>query len=481
MFWTGRQKLCLNRRSSAISLVFTKLSCNNRSVIENIEGHGVSVLLAFRGENVRSFRDEFELSLVASSLADKSAVRQVAWREGGRPVGVLPVAAVFGANGSGKSNLVRAMDDMRGHVLHSFRGGSPTGGIPRRPFLLDPEARRAPSRFEVDVVLAGVRHEYGFVLDDERVLEEWAYRYPHGKAALLFRRHDSDVDLGAVERVKGRAVMELLRPNALFLSTAASANHPALLPLYAWFGRNLRLAEANSRQFRQALTTQLLDQESRRESVLALLRAADLGVTGAKKHELDPVMRERLQRAVRILAGTEGEPDGIDEGPAFEELGVRLVHQGVGGEVELDAQDESLGTLVWFGLVGPVVDALADGAVFLADELDASLHPALVAELVRLFQDPTTNPRRAQLVFNSHDATLLGDSTGERLLGRDQIWFTEKRADGSSRLYPLADLDPRKEEAVGRRYLAGRYGATPILSRQEFDATADLITSGDRN
>ena len=461
-------------------LLFPRLFNNNRAVSTHDVSRDASVLLAFRAENVRSFRDAFELSLVASSLADKGTVRSVTWREGGRSVGVLPVAGVFGANASGKTNVVKAMDDMRNYVLHSFRSGSPTGGIPRRPFLLDPTAKRAPSRFEVDIAIAGVRHEYGFVVDDDRVLEEWAYRYPHGRAALLFRRRCDNVDLGAVERVKGRAITKLLRPNALFMSTAASANHPALLPLHAWFARNLRLAQADSRQFRQALTTQLLDQKTSREWVVALLRAADLGVTGAKKHRLDPVMRERLQRAVRILAGLEGEPDGTDQGPAFEELGVRLIHRSDAGEIELDAQDESLGTLVWFGLVGPVVEALADGAVFLADELDASLHPGLVAELIRLFQDPTTNPHLAQLVFNSHDTTILGDSVGERLLGRDQVWFTEKRENGSTRLYPLVDLDPRKDEAIGRRYLAGRYGAIPILSRQEFDATAELITSGDR-
>jgi uncharacterized protein len=439
------------------------------------------VLLSFRAENVRSFRDELELSLISTRLAEQGAVRLVTWREGGRPIGVLPVAGVFGANASGKTNVVKVMDDMRGHVLHSFRAGSPTGGIPRRPFLLDPATRRAPSRFEVDLVLDGVRVEYGFVLDDERILEEWAYRYPHGKAVRMLHRRGNDVELGSAERVKGRAVTELLRPNALFLSTAASANHPVFLPIYAWFTRNLRLAEVSSRQFRQALTTQLLDDDTSREQVLALLRAADLGISGAKKHQLDPIMKERLQRAVRILAGQEGDHEGTDDGPAFEELGVRLTHRGEAGEVELDAHDESLGTLVWFGLVGPVIEALADGAVLLADELDASLHPALVAELIRLFQDPKSNPRRAQLVFNSHDAAILGDSTSTRLVGRDQIWFTEKRADGSTRLYPLSDLDPRKEEAVGRRYLAGRYGATPILSRQEFDASAELITSGDRS
>ena len=122
--------------------------------------------------------------------------------------------------------------------------------------------------------------------------------------------------------------------------------------------------------------------------------------------------------------------------------------------------------------------ALADGSVFLADELDASLHPALVSELIRLFQQPETNPHRAQLIFNSHDATLLGDAVTDRMLGRDQIWFVEKSNNGSSRLYPLVDLEPRKQESIGKRYLAGRYGATPILSSQEFAAAAELITSG---
>lgn len=466
---------------SGIRLVFARVFCNNRPVNDTEPARGASVLLAFRAKNVRSFRDEFEFSLLSTRLAEESAVRLVTWREGGRPIGVLPVAGVFGANASGKTNVVKAMDDMRAHVLHSFRAGSPTGGIHRRPFLLDPAAQRTPSRFEVDLVLDGVRHEYGFAVDDQRVLEEWAYRYPHGKAVRLFHRRGSDVELGSSERVKARAVIELLRPNALFLSTAASANHPVLLPVYAWFARNLRLAEVSSRQFRQALTAQLLDEDASRERVLALLRAADLGVTGAKRHRLDPAMKERLQRAVRILAGQEGEAADSEEGPAFPDLGVRLTHRGAAGEVELDVQDESLGTLVWFGLVGPVVEALADGAVLLADELDASLHPSLVAELIRLFQDPRSNPRRAQLVFNSHDATILGDSVGDRPIGRDQVWFTEKHSDGSTRLYSLADFDPRKEEAIGRRYLAGRYGATPILSRQEFGATAELIKSGDRS
>ena len=418
--------------------------------------------------------------MLATGMSEPGVARHVSWREGGNPLAVLPVSGVFGANASGKTGLLKAMDDMRGHVLRSFRASSPTAGLRRRPFLLDTSARKAPSRFAIDLVLRGVRHEYGFVINDERVLEEWAYYYPKGRSATLFHREELAVEVGATERSKGRAVAELLRPNSLFLSTAAAVNHQALLPLYSWFERNLLLAEAGSRVLRQALTVNLLDGPADRERVLEMLRAADLGISGAKelRPELDPAVKEHLQKALRILAGEDSEAAGEDL-PMYVQSQLRLTHHGSDGDVDLDSEEESLGTLVWFGLVGLVVQALANGTVLLVDELDASLHPALVAQLVGLFQRPETNPRRAQLIFNSHDATLLGDSVSDRVVGRDQVWFTEKRTDGSSRLYPLADLDPRKEEAIGRRYLAGRYGAKPILSQQQFTAVAELITSGD--
>lgn len=440
-----------------------------------------SVLIAFRAQNARSFRDRLEFSLLATGMAEDAFVRHVPWRDSGASIPVLPAAAVFGANGSGKSNVLKVMHDMRWLVLRSFRHGEPGGGIDdRRPFLLDPQARTEPTRFEIDLVLDGVRHEYGVLFDDHSVLEEFAYWYPKGRPALLFERSRDRVELGAMQRTKGRAILELLRPNALFLSTAASASHAGLLPLYQWFSRNLLLAEADSRPFRQAMTTEMLGDPASRERVLALLHAADLGVTDAQQHDLDPVMQDRMRRAVRILTGLDGEPE-TDDGPTFEQLGVVLSHRGShGDDVTLDPYDESLGTRVWFGLIGPVVSALEHGSVFLADELDASLHPALVSELIRLFQQRETNPHRAQLIFNSHDAALLGDAVTERLLGRDQIWFVEKRNDGSSQLYPLVDLEPRKQEAIGKRYLAGRYGATPIVSAQEFAAAANLITADRR-
>lgn len=448
-----------------------RLFCNNVSLMPGPVARDASMLLAFRAENVRSFRDQIELSMIATSLSEPRFVRQVDWREGGRPIGVVPVAGVFGPNASGKSNLLEAMDDMRMYVLESFRRDLRPDE--HWPFGLDPESRERPSRYEVDLVLEGVRTEYGFALDRDRIVEEWAFRYPRGRQALLFHRRGKEVEVGASGRGETRTIEKLLRPNSLLLSAAAAANHSLLLPLHQWFRRNLQLAHEDNRPNRQAFTIKQLSDDNDRERVLDMLRAADLGIVGAKEHaiRIDPRMKERMERAIRLMVGDEIrlEDDELDRMLNVEGFGFTLLHQGAEDSMELPPGYESLGTLVWLGLVGAVTAALTDGAVLLADELDASLHPALVAELIRLFQDPRTNPNRAQLIFNSHDPTVLGDSSEDRLLGRDQIWFTEKLMDGNSRLYPLTELRPRKHEAIGRRYLDGRYGAMPILSRQDFD------------
>lgn len=436
---------------------------------ESWPNRGASVLLAFRASNVRSFRDEFEFSMLATAMAEPDVVRQVAWRDGGRAVGVLPAAGIFGANASGKSNVLRSLADMRALVVSSFRRSNATGRIARSPFRLDAQSSALPSRFEIDIILDDVRHEYGFVVDDQRVREEWAFRYPKGRAALIFRREGDDVEIGSIDKVRGRALAGLIRPDALYLSTAAAGRYPPLAPLFQWFERNLRMASEQNRSARQFATIELMDGDLR-PTILKLLEAADLGLSGAKRIDPDPDEYEPLVRAVRLM--DELGDDEIDIAEISRHVLRRLVlsHHGAVGEVDLSADEESVGTLVWVGLIGPVAQALADGAVLLVDEIDTSLHPLLVAAIVKLFQSHTTNPRRAQIIFNAHDASLLGDSSQERLLGRDQIWFTEKVRDGSSRLFPLSDLDPRREEAVARRYLRGRYGATPIISDAEFES-----------
>ena len=424
---------------------------------------------------MRSFKGDVSFSLESTAMSEPQHVREIPWRKGGKRISILGAAGIFGANASGKTNLLCALADVQAQVLHSFKHGTPGGGMPRAPFLLDERSKAEPSRYEIDLVLNGVLHHYRFSLDDERVLEESASWYPNGRAVRLFERNPAEVTLGATHRAKGRAAIGILRPNALFLSAAAQIEHPALLPLYKWFAENLLMVDTESHQLRTMFTAALLDHATFRDPVIRLMRAADLGITGARMVELDPVMQERVRRVARTLSGEEDTPMSGDSFEFEPFGGMRFSHRGRDGEVELDDSEESRGTLAWFALLGPVLRALADGSVLLVDELDSSLHPTLVEAVLDLFQDPESNARHAQIVFNSHDMTVLGDSTSPRLLGRDQIWFTEKSNDGSTRLYPLTDFDPRKQESVGKRFLEGHYGARPIPSLGDFGVAAELV------
>lgn len=437
--------------------------------------HRLSALLSFTAENVRSYRDEVHISFLGTRLAEKGTVRRLAVRGAARPCPVLPVAGVFGANASGKSTLLKAMSDMRTVVLSSYRQGSRGTPIHRRPFLLDGECMRRPSGFGVELILEGVRWQYGFRIDSERVLEEYAYHFPHGRPARVFHRTNDEIEFGPPFRSAGRHLLRLLRSNALLLSLAGAAEDEHLGRLFAWFMRNLMLAESGNRGMRAARTADLAHSADKRRLVLGMLQAADLGVTNAERASPDPEVAERIKKAVHVLSGVEDDQDL--EGQIIIEDPVRLTHAGPGGDVGIDPGEESEGTKVWVGLIGPVVDVLNQGGVLLADELDTSLHPHLVKRLVGLFQDTHTNPRCAQLVFNAHDTTLLGDSE-RRVIGRDQIWFTEKGADGVTSLYPLADLGPRQDEALERRYLQGRYGGVPFLNPADVHRWGDWFGVG---
>ena len=446
-----------------------------------------SALLSFTARNVRSYREAVHLSLLATRLSDTDVVRDVDTAGASSPVSVLPVAGIFGANASGKSTALRAMADLRAIVLGSFRHGDHETRMRRYPFLLQDESAR-PSLFEVDLILSGVRWQYGFEIDDHHVLGEYAYYYPKGRQALVFRRERDrqEPHFGQLFRSSGPELARLVRRNALLLSVAGAAadDTPGNLrivtllgPLFAWFRTSLLLMDSGNGTQRIARTADLTRYAETRERVLALIRAADLGITDVERfhRDFEPELAERVRRALRIMNGLEESgPEGPDDRLLVSDL-VRLHHMGLEGSAAMDSEHESEGTLTWVGMIGPVLDALRRGGAVLVDDLDASLHPHLVQRFIHLFQDRDTNPQCAQLIFNAHDVTILGDSS-QRTLGRDQIWLTEKAADGTTTLYALADFRPKGDEAVGRRYLQGRYGGVPILDPAEF---RQAIGSGD--
>ncbi|MDT0310310.1 ATP-binding protein [Streptomyces sp. DSM 44917] len=394
------------------------------------------MLLRFRTANVRSLRGEQELSFVATGDEPGTVTREVRLA-GERTVRVFPLAGIFGANASGKSNVLAALVTMRRAVLNSYAQWASYEGIPRDPFALDAKEQAEPSFFETDFVIDAVRWTYGFELDDNRVTAEWLHAYPRGHRQVWFDRDAARADPyeWPGSRVKDRAQLaRRTRPNALLLSTAGTDNHPQLSPLFHWFRRNLWLINPErERAEREQFTTRELS-GSRARRINELLRVADLGITGAE------VVQEGKGRAT-----------------------VRLTHRSATGETAFDWKDESFGTRSWYALLGPLLLALDEGAVLLVDELDASLHPRFAAEVIRLFQDPASNPGGAQLIFTSHDPSVLVTPSGERLLDPGQVWLTEKDEDGATDLYPLTAAEPGDDEDLMKSYLAGAFGAVPAL------------------
>ncbi|MEV7005586.1 ATP-binding protein [Streptosporangium sp. NPDC051022] len=423
------------------------------------------MLIRFRVANHRSIRNEHELSLIATEF-DEGTARDTGLRHRGREVSLQPVVGVFGANASGKSNLLSAFRFMRDAVGTSFADWAKTPDVvPRQPFKLDSASREETTLFEVDLVLGRdpVRYTYGFELSDERVEAEWLHVYPHGRRNVWFDREAGRSESEGGEFVfrgggfKGEreALVKLTRPNALFLSVGATLNDPQLSAIHRWFFDTWPMTPERELGDRVAWTRRLLTHPDQAEDyhrwIMRLLQAADLGVS---RFDTDPRSGE-----IRLWHRT---PDG--------------------GEMPLDFHtEESLGTHAWFAFLGPMLTVLDRGSVLLVDELDSSLHPALAAEVVRVFQDPASNPRGAQLIFTTHDATLLGSAVLDRPLNRDQVWITAKQGLGETELYPLTDAKPRKEESLERGYLRGRYGGVPRfaagkivreLSWQESEATA---------
>ena len=386
------------------------------------------MLRSFRVANHRSIRDEQEW-LLLPVYGEEQAV---------------PVAAIYGANASGKSNLLDALEFMASAVRDSFRRWSPNGGVPRSPFKLDAAVAAQPSTFVVELVLDGVRYTYGFVVDSSAVRHEWLYSYPEKRRRILFERDGDDVKVGTTVPeldTELDVLRRLTRPNALFLSVAVQSNVAQLLPLYQYFDEMLAFRSGGSVDDLEQVLGVLGSSTGEADRLAGLVRVADVGISdvGIVRHEGD------------------------------RENHIGFIH---GRDSVFTFNEESEGTRSWVRMLPVVLTALDHGRTLVIDEIDTSLHPRLTARLVRLFQELETNPNGAQLVFTTHDTSLLGTMLGDEVLKRDQVWFVEKSPDGLSVLYPLTDFKPRKGENTERRYLGGSYGAVPVLSDQEF---ADVV------
>jgi energy-coupling factor transporter ATP-binding protein EcfA2 len=450
------------------------------------------MLLSFRFANHRSFRDEQQLLLTPVYAADHGDAELEEQ--------ALRVVGIFGANASGKSNVLNALAFMRRLAIRSDRDVEPGLGMSKHPYRLDERARSEPSRYVVDLRLKGVRHTYGFSISYERVLEEWLYYFPQNRKNVVFERTDNDFKwtVKSKLRVDLEAVSAITAPNALFLSTIArfdqrrrassDTRDDPLHDVYRWF---LRVIGPRSKRDGFEPSRLWPDNPSDREVVAELIRAADLGITDVELKSSQPdalfgtdlfggELEESADTAVARRRARE-----LVARATRDVTNLQFSHRGPGGSVKLDWVDESAGTTQLLALA---IDAAAvlrlAPATMIVDEIDASLHPMLTARLIQLFHSPLTNRLGSQLLFSTHDASLLGTFDAQEVLHRDQIWFTSKDEEGCSSLYPLSEFKPRREgENRQKRYLNGAYGGVPdlawdvfeqaLLARGELDASAD--------
>ena len=427
------------------------------------------MLRSFRVANHRSLRDEQELLLMPQRPGKREA---------------LAVGAIYGANASGKSTVLDALRYVQEAVRDSYQRWSPIGPIRREPFRLDDDKRLESSWYVLEVLIDDVRWTYGFELDDSRILEEWLYTYPQQRRRAIFERDSEGIRFGtavANRRDRARVLTDLIRENALLLSLAAQSGLAEVLPMFSWLDRSLHLVTSGQMPVPSALADFLVTNPERQEEVRQLIAAADFGVTDL---EVRAGSDDRLRRALgdlaeareRVNRSLDGRGDNVaammlhleraeveaDDARALASRSrVRLAHGNAG--IFFEPPDESAGTKSWLALLPPILEALSAGHTLFVDEIDTSLHPRLVARVIELFRSPETNVGGGQLLFTTHDATLLGTSLGVETLKRDEIWFVEKAEDGATSLFPLSDFKPRKGENTERRYLGGSYGAVPAV------------------
>jgi len=425
------------------------------------------LLLNFRLRNYRSFRDEQRLAL-----------------QGDPALEPLRAVALYGANASGKTNLLRALRFGHDAVARSHQTWRPDEGIKgRAPFLLGSSADE-PTAVEFVVQVGQTRYVYGFECDRTAFVREWLYRYSTNRRTLLFERSSpTEIRFGRALGGPNALVAETMRPNSLFLSAAAASNHQGVRAIYHWLSTHFAYIGPQDREFRLRESLEQLEGSEaagRLQQTLALLRAADVGIVDVSVVR-EPISDEQATMMGRFLALLEESApqsmpsNALDDLLAFASRRFRFAHQGETSKpTTLEIDDESYGTQAVIALSGPILDALKIGSCLAVDELDASLHPHLVAAIVGLFKSPESNPRGAQLIFTTHDTSLLSKAPGtERVLDRREVWFVDKGSDGESSLVPLSDFSPRQAADFERTYLQGRYGGVPLLGRLDAALTWD--------
>lgn len=420
------------------------------------------MLIEFRVSNFRSISKEQVLSLVPANK--QTDFPENIWEAGAFKA--LNGLALYGANSSGKSNLISALKMMDRLIFTSTRLGS-TSKLPFDPFLLSTEySFSQPTSFELTFIVDKIRYRYGFKYNQETIKEEWLFRKKVGREVEVFYRQNDIIEVssgfdGSAKLVD--AAIEATRNNALFLSFCDTFNIKEAKSIFQWLNK-LSVMDGLDTEKENFQTIHLWQQEEYRNKIKEYLSLLDLGFHDLSIEEKEVNLTdlpEELQQAFAnsdFLKNTTGITINTSHSIYTED-------QSIGSVTWAAEEKESEGTKKAIHLSGPLVRALTVGGVLIIDEIEAKMHPIITLNIIKTFLSPISNPLKAQLIFASHDTNLLQYSN----LRRDQIVFVEKNRLEATELFSLAefkyfdDKAERSDTNKEKRYLEGRYGAIPVL------------------
>ncbi|MDB9423724.1 ATP-binding protein [Microcystis aeruginosa CS-564/01] len=419
------------------------------------------MLIGFSVGNYRSFKDVVTLSMVAAEDAcsndelDKNNVFKV-----NQQFSLLKSAAIYGANASGKSNLILAFNFMRRFVMNSAKLQI-TDKIDVEHFRLNTETVDKPSFFEIVFQLKNKTYRYGFEVTQKQVVSEWLFCTPRSRETKIFNRQDDKIEYSKnIEQ--GNILRGLTKKNTLFLSLAAQFNNSLAVEIVSWFSHLGVVSWLNVEFLKEITLEYLSDRQDLIDDVTKLIKKLDLSIDNleieSRKISLDSLLQDLPDVVRNIISHSSGE---------IKSATIKTYHpkyDSTGKMIELEIFDmdkhESDGTKKILALSAPILDTLQRGEVLVIDELDARLHPSMTRSIIELFNSQKTNPKNAQLIFTTHDINLLS----HKFLRRDQIWFTEKNHQGATDLYSLVEFADINNNTFEKDYIQGRYGAIPFGS-----------------
>ena len=414
------------------------------------------MLLQFNVTNALSFKREAILDLVAvNDNSHKANLITVGKQD------VIPTLAIYGANAAGKSNLFKALTSAIMFVRNSERMqiNTPTGIM---PFIMDEEGRAGKTRFDFIFVHEGIKYEYGFVADAVKVYEEYLYEYKSAKPSMIFERENTNEFRYTVTlRKELKPFEKRTTENKLFLATATAWNCMVTEKPFRWFAEMIDTYNGDSVQATMADALDSEEKEDIRRFAKKYLKAADFNIS-----DYDFKVKTGIPDDIPLPPGVSFDENLLANMKQWELTMIHTVERERGTEnVGLPFHLESSGTQLYFAYCPAIYMALKKGKTVVIDEIDNGLHPLLIRSMVNLFNDRSTNPNGAQLIFNTHDIDILD----LELMRRDQIYFVEKdNKTGESELYALSDFSARKTDRIQKGYMLGRYGAIPNIGGLEW-------------